>query len=191
MTGNKINRVYESNVIYRNLLKVIPIVTIVSAFVATSRERVCRGPILIAVSHCRIDRTTDAVTTVNSYSTPYEMAVRPGASIPNIMFRTAQQVAVIQTAIVGLGNVAGWHRRALERTPGTRLTAVVDVDESVAERRATEWGVTPYTDVGNFVASESVDWVHVCTPVGTHAELGIQCLRAGAHVLVEIGRAHV
>ena len=101
------------------------------------------------------------------------------------MFRTPQHVAVIQTAIVGLGNVAGWHRRALERTSGTRLTAIVDVDESVAERRATEWGVTPYTDLGNLIASESVDWVHVCTPVGTHAELGVQCLRAGAHVLVE------
>jgi predicted dehydrogenase len=92
---------------------------------------------------------------------------------------------VIDTAIVGLGNVAEWHRRALERTPGARLTGVVDVDESVAEQRAAEWGTTPYTDVDDLFAAESVDWVHVCTPVGTHADIGVQCLRSGAHVLVE------
>jgi len=92
---------------------------------------------------------------------------------------------MLQTAIVGLGNVATWHRRGIERTPGARLTAVVDVDEFVARERAAEWDVSSYTDLEDLFAEESVDWVHVCTPVATHADVAIQCLRAGAHVLVE------
>ncbi len=92
---------------------------------------------------------------------------------------------MLDTAVVGLGNVATWHRRALARTDGTTLTAVADTDESVARGRAEEWGVTPYTDLGDLLSSEAVDWVHVCTPVATHAALALRCLDAGAHVLVE------
>ncbi|MFB6168940.1 MAG: Gfo/Idh/MocA family protein [Haloferacaceae archaeon] len=92
---------------------------------------------------------------------------------------------VLSTAIVGLGNVARWHHRAVERTGGVTLTAVADVDESVARSRATEWGVTPYTELEDLLATEPADWVHVCTPLASHAELARQCLDAGAHVLVE------
>jgi predicted dehydrogenase len=92
---------------------------------------------------------------------------------------------VLNTAIVGLGNVAGWHYRAIERTAGVTLTAVADVDESVARDRATKWEATPYTEIENLLANEQVDWVHVCTPLASHAELAQQCLDAGAHVLIE------
>lgn len=92
---------------------------------------------------------------------------------------------MLNTAIVGLGNVAAWHRRAIDRTDGVVLTAVADVDESVARNRATQWGVTPYTDIENLLTTERVEWVHVCTPVASHADLALRCLDAGAHVLVE------
>ncbi len=92
---------------------------------------------------------------------------------------------MLETAIVGLGNVAAWHRRALAQTRGAKLTAVADIDGSVARDRAGEWGVSPYTDLGDLLSSEPLDWVHVCTPVATHADLTLQCLDAGAHVLVE------
>jgi predicted dehydrogenase len=92
---------------------------------------------------------------------------------------------MLGVAIVGLGNVAEWHRRGIDRTAGARLIAVADVDESVARQRARQWNVTSYTDLGDLLASEPVDWVHVCTPVATHADLTLQCLEAGAHVLVE------
>ncbi|MFB6233130.1 MAG: Gfo/Idh/MocA family protein [Haloarculaceae archaeon] len=92
---------------------------------------------------------------------------------------------MLNTAIVGLGNVARWHRRAIDRTPGVTLTAVADVDESVARDRAGEWGVRPYTEVGDLLESEPVEWVHVCTPLASHADLAEECLAAGAHVLVE------
>lgn len=92
---------------------------------------------------------------------------------------------MLETAIVGLGNVAAWHRRGVRRTAGATLTAVADVDDSVARERATKWGVASYTDLGDLLASEPLDWVHVCTPLASHAELTLRCLDAGVHVLVE------
>jgi predicted dehydrogenase len=92
---------------------------------------------------------------------------------------------VLDTAIVGLGNVARWHHRAIERTAGVTLTAVADLDGSVARDRAREWKVTPYTEVENLLTTEQLDWIHVCTPLASHAELARRCLSAGAHVLVE------
>jgi predicted dehydrogenase len=92
---------------------------------------------------------------------------------------------VLETAIVGLGNVATWHRRGIERTTNATLTAVADIDAMVARERAEEWGVDSYTDIEDLLAAESVDWVHVCTPVANHADLARRCLDAGTHVLVE------
>ena len=117
-------------------------------------------------------------------SDPFSLAVSPCDRRKDYFDRFRHR-NMLQTAIVGLGNVATWHRRGLERTPGSRLTAVVDVDESVARERAAEWGVSSHTDLEDLFAEESVDWVHVCTPVATHADVAIQCLHAGAHVLVE------
>jgi len=36
---------------------------------------------------------------------------------------------MLETAVVGLGNVAAWHRRGIERTTDATLAAVADLDE--------------------------------------------------------------
>lgn len=92
---------------------------------------------------------------------------------------------MLQTAIVGLGNVASWHRRGIDRTAGATLTAVADIDESVADECASQWDVTSYADIDQLLATEPVDWVHICTPLASHATIALRCLDAGVHVLVE------
>ena len=92
---------------------------------------------------------------------------------------------MLRTAIVGLGNVAQWHRRGVVRTSSAELTAVVDVDAATAEERAAEWDVRSYTDLAELLDSGEVDWIHVCTPVDSHADVAKQCLDAGTHVLIE------
>jgi predicted dehydrogenase len=94
-------------------------------------------------------------------------------------------VAVLRTAIVGLGVVAGWHEAGIENTPGAELVAVADVDESRVERVASRTGVAGYTDLERLLREEAVDWVHVCTPVRTHYDLATACIDRGVHVLVE------
>jgi predicted dehydrogenase len=62
---------------------------------------------------------------------------------------------MLETAVVGLGNVATWHRRGIQRTTGATLTAVADLDESVARERATTWGVESYTTVNESVRDDA------------------------------------
>jgi predicted dehydrogenase len=93
---------------------------------------------------------------------------------------------VIDTAIIGLGTVAEWHRRAIHRTSTARLRAVADLDADRVDRTAREWGVAGYTDAGELLEDRpGLDWVHVCTPVGSHASVAVPFLRAGIHALVE------
>lgn len=91
----------------------------------------------------------------------------------------------LNSAVVGAGVVSDVHFRGLAACPHTDLVAVCDLDEDRAREAAREHVVTPYTDLGEMLASEDPDWVHVCTPVQTHRDLGVQCLEAGAHVLLE------
>jgi predicted dehydrogenase len=91
----------------------------------------------------------------------------------------------LDTAIVGLGNVSTWHRRGLRRCPGATLTAICDLDAAKMRRAADEWGVSGYTDTGTLLERAEPDWVHVCTPVGSHADIAERAMRAGAHALVE------
>ena len=92
---------------------------------------------------------------------------------------------MIRTAIVGLGAVAAWHRRALAATAGTTVTAVADTDADRREQCGREWDVPAYGTLSALLAAEPVDWVHVCTPPGTHRDLTLQCIEAGVDALVE------
>jgi predicted dehydrogenase len=94
---------------------------------------------------------------------------------------------MLDTAIIGLGTVAEWHRRAIDRTPSATLRAVADLDADRVDRAVREWGVTGYTDADELLAEREaeLDWVHVCTPVGNHASVTVPFLRRGVHALVE------
>jgi len=94
------------------------------------------------------------------------------------------------SVVVGCGVIGDVHANALaelaRRGQGQgRLVGVVDVDRARAEDFGRRWGV-PATDS----LDEALSWpdariVHVCTPSGLHAGIGVQAARAGAHVLVE------
>ncbi|SDG60869.1 Predicted dehydrogenase [Lentzea fradiae] len=92
-----------------------------------------------------------------------------------------------RAAIAGTGGIASAHAEAL-RAAGDRveLVAVADVDAGRAGTFAGEQGVArSYSSVGDMLASEELDVVHVCTPPRHHVPLALECLAANVHVLVE------
>jgi predicted dehydrogenase len=92
-----------------------------------------------------------------------------------------------RTAIIGTGAIAAAHAAAL-RAAGDRvvLVAVVDVDTGRARAFAEEWGFPRvYRSARRLLDEELVDVVHLCTPPRHHAPLALECLSAGATVLVE------
>lgn len=93
----------------------------------------------------------------------------------------------IRAVIIGTGGIAGSHvtaqRQEAERT---QLVAAVDIDAARVDAFCETHSIPArYTDVGVMLAQEKPDLVHICTPPGTHCDLSIQCLEAGAWVLCE------
>jgi predicted dehydrogenase len=96
--------------------------------------------------------------------------------------------APTRIAIVGTGDIARIHARALAAVPAGTATivAATDVDPGSLASFAAEFGVpATYQGVAGLLGGARPDLVHICTPPGTHHALALACLRAGASVLVE------
>ncbi len=91
----------------------------------------------------------------------------------------------LKVAIAGAGLMGRWHADAARRS-GTSVAAVVDPDldraRALAGRNA---GATAFDSLAAMLKSNSVDVVHVCTPLASHVAIASRALQAGAHVLVE------
>lgn len=92
----------------------------------------------------------------------------------------------LRVGIVGAGQMARQHARAIRRLDSAILSAVVDPDRAaLAEILQPNLGATGFTSFDQLLRSQSVDVVHVCTPPHTHEFLTEQALRAGLHTYVE------
>ena len=77
-----------------------------------------------------------------------------------------------------------WHAHAA-RKAGSTVKAVVDRDAGSAGRLAAGHGARAFSDPAAMLSEARPRVVHICTPLGTHEDLALQAIEAGAHVLVE------
>ncbi len=93
---------------------------------------------------------------------------------------------ILRCAIIGCGVIAPTHADALKslHSDGARLVACADAVPERAEALAAQYGAEAKLFEA-VLADPMIDAVHVCVPSGLHAQLGVQALRAGKHVLVE------
>ena len=92
---------------------------------------------------------------------------------------------MLRGAVIGLGNVAlhghlpGWLGRS-----DVRIVAAADARPA---QRAQCEGLLPaarwYDSAGDLLAGEPLDFVDICTPPSSHAELILRSLDRGLHVL--------
>lgn len=93
----------------------------------------------------------------------------------------------IKAAIIGTGGIARAHAAAVAHE-GARveLVAAVDIDAGrVAQFCEQQEIPRAYTDAGEMLAQEQPGLVMIATPPGTHCDLSVQALAAGAWVLCE------
>jgi len=91
----------------------------------------------------------------------------------------------VDAVVVGAGGMGRWHARAARRA-GARRLVVVDVEPARAAALAARWPravVAP--DLAAALAGDGLRVVHVCTPPASHAEIAVQALESGAHLVVE------
>ena len=91
----------------------------------------------------------------------------------------------LRTAVVGGGAVSSRHLDGVSECPHTTLVAICDVDADRAQSVASEYGIESYTDMEAMLADAGLDWVHICTPVGTHLDLATMAIEAGVPVLIQ------
>ena len=88
-------------------------------------------------------------------------------------------------ALIGTGNVAHMHARAMERIPGARLVGGFNRTREKAEAFAARYGGRVYDSVDELLGDAEVDAVTVLTRMEDHVENAVAALRAGKHVLCE------
>lgn len=91
----------------------------------------------------------------------------------------------INFGLIGCGRVAPRHAQSIIQIPEARLVAVADVKPRRAENFAAEYGAAMYYDHRALLERQDIDVVTVCVPSGLHAQVTIDALEAGKHVLVE------
>ncbi|MDQ3010650.1 MAG: Gfo/Idh/MocA family oxidoreductase, partial [Acidobacteriota bacterium] len=87
--------------------------------------------------------------------------------------------------VVGGGMIGAVQAAAIQQIKGARLLAVCGRDKARTMEFAARFSAVGYTDYDAFLKTLGLQVVNICTPSGTHAELGIKAAEAGKHVLVE------
>ncbi len=97
----------------------------------------------------------------------------------------------IKVGLIGCGNIgAGGHLPAYAHIPETKLVAVCDAVEELAHAAAERSGAMAYTDYRRLLEQEDIEMVDLCVPTYIHAQLAVEAMQAGKHVLCEKPMAH-
>lgn len=91
--------------------------------------------------------------------------------------------ANIRVAVIGVGHLGRYHAQKYAALPGCDLTAIVDPDPARLEAVGRELGVTGHEELEAVLGR--VDAVSIATPTPLHHRVGMACLEAGVHVLIE------
>lgn len=92
---------------------------------------------------------------------------------------------IINFGLVGCGRVAPRHAQSFAELTDARLVAVADVIDARAQRFAKEYRADAYADYRRVLERRDVDAVSICTPSGMHAQMAIDAMQSGKHVIVE------
>jgi predicted dehydrogenase len=95
-------------------------------------------------------------------------------------------VTKIKVGLIGGGGIADAHIRGYRTyADAIEVTAVADVVDETARRRAAELGAAAYTDFRQMIIESDLDAVDICLPHYLHAEAIVAAAQAGKHILCE------
>ncbi len=94
-------------------------------------------------------------------------------------------MADIRVGLIGIGGMGGCHYENYKEVTGAKIVAVADVRVDMAKEKTKGADVKVYADYKEMLANEELDMVDICTPSFLHAEMAIDCLEKGYHVLCE------
>lgn len=95
-------------------------------------------------------------------------------------------ISTIRLAIIGAGSAAKHHAISFKAIDGCQIVAVCDIDKIKVEEFAAEHEIEVFfTDVATMLQRGNIDAVSIATSDSCHAEIALQCIKAGKHVFCE------
>ncbi len=91
----------------------------------------------------------------------------------------------IGVGVIGVGAWGKNHVRIFSEMDKANLIGVFDRDVDLASALARKFNVTHYSSVEELLKRDDVDAITICTPTITHADLALQVIEAGKHLLIE------
>ncbi|MBW3624487.1 MAG: Gfo/Idh/MocA family oxidoreductase [Armatimonadetes bacterium] len=96
---------------------------------------------------------------------------------------------MLKVGVIGPNHIGKTHARVYQNHPDAQLVCVCDLQKPRADEAAAQFGCKAYYSIEEMLRNEELDAVSVCTGGvengSAHYEPTMQCLNAGAHVLVE------
>lgn len=95
-------------------------------------------------------------------------------------------MSTVKVGVLGGGGILEAHMRGYHAyADAIKVTAVADVVEDTARRRAAELDAVAYTDFRQMILEAKIDAVDICLPHHLHAEAIVAAAQAGKHILCE------
>ena len=96
----------------------------------------------------------------------------------------------MKVCLAGHGAFGVKHLEAMSKIPDVEVISLAGSNLESARDVAQQWRIPHWTaDLGESLKQPGLDAVILTTPTQMHAAQGIQCMRAGKHVMVEIPMA--
>jgi len=88
--------------------------------------------------------------------------------------------------LIGCGRVSEIHMNAYKNIPEANVIAVSDINRDRSKTFAQKYGIKKiYNDALNLFEIKDLDFVDICTPISTHAELACEAARHGQNIFLE------
>ncbi|HEY2679240.1 MAG TPA: Gfo/Idh/MocA family oxidoreductase [Steroidobacteraceae bacterium] len=96
----------------------------------------------------------------------------------------------MKVCLAGHGAFGIKHLEAMANIPGVEVISLAGSNKATAREVAQQWKIPHSTDsLAESLTQPGLDAVILCTPTQMHAAQGVQCMRAGKHVMIEIPMA--
>jgi 2-hydroxy-4-carboxymuconate semialdehyde hemiacetal dehydrogenase len=96
----------------------------------------------------------------------------------------------MKVCLAGTGAFGIKHLEALAKIPDIEVISLAGSSAESARPVAEQWKIPHYTgDLAESLAQPGLDAVILTTPTQLHAAQGVECMRAGKHVMIEIPMA--
>ena len=96
----------------------------------------------------------------------------------------------MKVCLVGHGAFGIKHLEAMAKIPNVEVISLAGSNVEAAREVAQRWKIPHWTaNLAQSLALPEVDAVILSTPTQLHAAQGVQCMRAGKHVMIEIPMA--